>query len=149
MVCVCTIDKEKLIGGGLLQGMAFTREERQVLGIHGMLPAVVKTDAEQVQHCLLLLERCANDLDRYIYLMGLLDRNEQLFFQVLSQDVASMMPLVYTPTVGEACQKFSLVYHQPKGMFINIYDKGHVYDVLKVKFVTNWIEKILIPSRLF
>lgn len=94
------------------------------LGVHGLLPAVVRTEEDQVKHCQILLARYTNDLDKYIYLMGLMDRNERLFYRVLASDIANMMPLVYTPTVGEACQKYSLVFQQPKGMFISIYDKG-------------------------
>ena len=119
-----------------MQGLAFTREERQVLGIHGLLPYAVKTEEEQVKQAHVLLERCATDLDRYIYLMGLQDRNERLFYQVLSSDISNMMPLVYTPTVGLACQKFSMIYTNPKGLYISIYDKGHVYDVIR-----NWPER--------
>ena len=118
------------------QGLAFTHEERQVLGIHGLLPAAVKTDDEQIKQAHVMLERCANDLDRYIYLMTLQDRNERLFYRVLSSDIGNMMPLVYTPTVGLACQKFSMIYTNPKGLYVSIYDKGHVYDVIK-----NWPEK--------
>ncbi|KAM7362158.1 NADP-dependent malic enzyme-like isoform 1-T1 [Cochliomyia hominivorax] len=117
------------------KGLAFSLEERQLLGIQGLLPARVKTEDEQVQHCLLLLDRLENDLDKYMYLNTLAERNERLFYKVLSSDVAKMMPLVYTPTVGLACQKFSLIYQYPKGMYITINDKGHVYDVLK-----NWPE---------
>lgn len=105
------------------------------LGIHGLLPAVVRTEDEQVKHSHQLLDRLPTDLDKYIYLIGLLDRNERLFYKVLASDIGNMMPLVYTPTVGLACQKYSLIYQQPKGMFISIYDKGHIYDVLK-----NWPE---------
>lgn len=105
------------------------------LGIHGLLPAVVRTEDEQVKHCHLLLERLPTDLDKYIYLVSLLDRNERLFYKVLASDIGNMMPLVYTPTVGLACQKYSLIYQQPKGMYISIYDKGHIYEVLK-----NWPE---------
>lgn len=119
-----------------IQGLAFSHEERQVLGIHGLLPAAVKTEEEQVKHAHILLERCATDLDRYIYLMGLQDRNERLFYRVLSSDISNMMPLVYTPTVGLACQKFSMIFTNPKGLYISIYDKGHVYDVIK-----NWPER--------
>lgn len=96
------------------------------------MPARVKTEEEQVEHALILLDRLEDDLDKYIYLIGLLDRNERLFFKVISSDVGKMMPLVYTPTVGLACQKYSLIYQQPKGLFITIHDKGHVYDILKV-----------------
>ena len=61
------------------------------------------------------------------------DRNERLFYRVLSENVEEMMPLVYTPTVGLACQKFGLIYRRPRGLFITINDKGHIYDVMK-----NW-----------
>nr|XP_033322420.1 NADP-dependent malic enzyme isoform X6 [Megalopta genalis] len=115
--------------------MAFTIEERQTLGIHGLLPAVVKTQDEQLELCRLNLDRYPDDLSKYIYLIGLLDRNEKLFYRLLGDDVAKMMPLVYTPTVGLACQKFGLIYRRPRGLFISIHDKGHVYDVLK-----NWPE---------
>lgn len=117
------------------KGLAFTKEERQRLGIHGLLPAVVKTDAEQVDHCLLLLRRLERDLDKYMYLNGLAERNERLFYKVLAADIVNLMPIVYTPTVGLACQNYSLIFEHPKGLYITIKDKGHVYDVLK-----NWPE---------
>ncbi|XP_076631876.1 NADP-dependent malic enzyme isoform X1 [Colletes latitarsis] len=119
----------------LNKGMAFSIQERQTLGIHGLLPAVVKTQDEQLELCRLNLDRYPDDLSKYIYLIGLLDRNEKLFYRLLAGDVGKMMPLVYTPTVGLACQKFGLIYRRPRGMFISIYDKGHVYNVLK-----NWPE---------
>ncbi|XP_053976855.1 NADP-dependent malic enzyme-like isoform X2 [Hylaeus volcanicus] len=119
----------------LNKGMAFTIQERQTLGIHGLLPVAVKTQDEQLELCRLNLDRYTDDLSKYIYLIGLLDRNEKLFYRLLADDVGKMMPLVYTPTVGLACQKFGLIYRRPRGMFISIYDKGHVYDVLK-----NWPE---------
>ncbi|XP_029161623.1 NADP-dependent malic enzyme isoform X5 [Nylanderia fulva] len=116
-------------------GMAFTIEERQMLGIHGLLPAAVKSQDEQLELCRLNLERYTDDLSKYIYLIGLLDRNEKLFYRLLAEDVGKMMPLVYTPTVGLACQKFGLIYRRPRGLFVSIHDRGHVYDVLK-----NWPE---------
>ncbi|XP_076301266.1 NADP-dependent malic enzyme isoform X3 [Lasioglossum baleicum] len=119
----------------LNKGMAFSITERQTLGIHGLLPAVVKTQDEQLELCRLNLDRYTDDLSKYIYLIGLLDRNEKLFYRLLGDDVAKMMPLVYTPTVGLACQKFGLIYRRPRGLFISIHDKGHVYDILK-----NWPE---------
>lgn len=63
------------------------------------------------------------------------DRNERLFFRLLSENVEQMMPIVYTPTVGLACQKFGLIYRRPRGLFVTIHDKGHVYDVIR-----NWPE---------
>ncbi|KAK4882677.1 hypothetical protein RN001_005996 [Aquatica leii] len=120
---------------GLNKGMAFTLEERQALGIHGLLPARVKTQEEQLEHCKQCMDRLSDNLNKYIYLMGLLDRNEKLFFRLVSENADQMLPLVYTPTVGLACQKFGLVYRRPRGLFITIHDKGHVYEVLK-----NWPE---------
>lgn len=117
------------------KGLAFTHEERQLMGIQGLLPAVVKTLDEQVKHALILLDRLENDLDKYIYLNGLAERNERLFYNVLAADIGKLMPIVYTPVVGLGCQKFSLVFQNPKGMYITIKDKGHVYNVLK-----NWPE---------
>ncbi|CAL7937574.1 unnamed protein product [Xylocopa violacea] len=119
----------------LNKGMAFTIEERQILGIHGLLPAAVKSQEEQLELCRLNLERYEDDLSKYIYLIGLLDRNEKLFYRLLGGNVEKMMPLVYTPTVGLACQKFGLIYRRPRGLFISIHDKGYVYDILK-----NWPE---------
>lgn len=112
------------------KGLAFTIEERQKLGIHGLMPATVLTQDSQTKLVLENLKRLATDLDRYVYLMHLLDRNEKLFYKVLSENVEDIMPLVYTPTVGEACIKYGLIFNQPKGMFISITDKGHVHDVL-------------------
>uniref|UniRef100_A0A6B2EBQ9 Malic enzyme n=1 Tax=Phlebotomus kandelakii TaxID=1109342 RepID=A0A6B2EBQ9_9DIPT len=126
---------ERLRNGRYNKGLAFTRKERMQLGIHGLLPARVKDDKEQVEHCVILLDRLENELDKFIYLMNLLDRNERLFFQVMQSHTAKIMPLVYTPTVGLACQKYSLIYQWPRGMFITIKDRGHVYEVLK-----NWPE---------
>ncbi|XP_026330267.1 NADP-dependent malic enzyme-like isoform X2 [Hyposmocoma kahamanoa] len=120
---------------GLNKGMAFSIEERQTLGIHGLLPARVKTQEEQVYMCQLSIDRYENPLNKYIYLMGLLDRNEHLFYRFVAENVEEMMPIVYTPTVGLACQKYGLVYRRPRGLFITINDKGHVYDTLK-----NWPE---------
>ncbi|KAI8421036.1 hypothetical protein MSG28_008165 [Choristoneura fumiferana] len=126
-----------IIGVNVLYGtgLAFTIEERQVLGIHGLLPARVKSQEEQVQLCKLSIERYEEPLNKYIYLMGLLDRNEHLFYRFLGENVAEMMPIVYTPTVGLACQKYGLIYRRPRGLFITIHDKGHVYEILK-----NWPE---------
>jgi len=119
----------------LNKGMSFTLEERQRLGIHGLLPPRFKSQEQQVELCKKNLARYQENLNKYIYLMGLQDRNERLFYRLLSENVEEMMPLVYTPTVGLACQKFGLIYRRARGLFISIHDKGHIYDVLK-----NWPE---------
>ncbi|XP_032516132.2 NADP-dependent malic enzyme-like isoform X1 [Danaus plexippus] len=126
---------DRLKHPGLNKGMAFSIEERQAMGIHGLLPPRVKTQEEQVQLCKLSIDRYEDPLNKYIYLMGLLDRNEHLFYRFVGENVAEMMPIVYTPTVGLACQKYGLVYRRPRGLFITINDKGYVYDILK-----NWPE---------
>jgi len=119
----------------LNKGMAFTLEERQVLGIHGLIPARFKTQEEQVQLCAKNVERYQEPLNKYIYLAGLQDRNEKLFYRLLSENVEEYMPIVYTPTVGLACQKFGLIFRRPRGLFISIHDQGHIYDVMR-----NWPE---------
>jgi len=118
------------------KGMAFSLEERQTLGIHGLLPARIKTLDEQAENCMRNLRRYQDPLNQYMYLVDLLDRNEKLFYKLLSENTMELMPIVYTPTVGLACQKFGLAFKRPQGLFITIHDKGHVYDVLK-----NWPEK--------
>ncbi|XP_066251747.1 NADP-dependent malic enzyme isoform X1 [Euwallacea similis] len=124
---------DRLKNPGLNKGLAFTFEERQALGIHGLLPPRVKTQEEQVQHCKVCLDRLDDPLNKYLFLMGLLDRNEKLFYRFAREYVHDIMPIVYTPIVGLACQNFGLVFRRPRGLFITIYDKGHVYEVIK-----NW-----------
>ncbi|XP_037785452.1 NADP-dependent malic enzyme-like isoform X2 [Penaeus monodon] len=119
----------------LNKGMAFTLEERQVLGLHGLIPPRFKTQEEQVDLCKKNVERYQEPLNKFIYLASLQDRNERLFYRLLSENVEEYMPIVYTPTVGLACQKFGLIFRRPRGLFISIHDKGHVYDVLR-----NWPE---------
>lgn len=119
----------------LNKGLAFTLEERQTLGIHGLQPARFKSQEEQLELCRISIARYQEDLNRYLYLVDLQDRNEKLFFRLVSEDVEMMMPIVYTPTVGLACQKFGLIYRRPRGLFVTVNDRGHVYDVLR-----NWPE---------
>jgi len=119
----------------LFKGMGFSLDERQALGIHGLLPPRIKTQAEQTDNCLRNLRRYKEPMNQYLYLTDLLDRNERLFYKLLSENVEELMPIVYTPTVGLACQKFGYTFTRPQGMFITIHDKGHIYDILK-----NWPE---------
>ncbi|XP_050537245.1 NADP-dependent malic enzyme-like isoform X1 [Daktulosphaira vitifoliae] len=127
---------DHLRDGRLNKGLAFTIEERQSLGILGLLPPCVKTQDEQVEQALANIARYSDDLNKYIYLMGLQERNEKLFYRLMAENVEAFMPLVYTPTVGLACQKYGLIFQKPRGLFISIHDAGHVYDVLK-----NWPEQ--------
>ncbi|KAL1509489.1 hypothetical protein ABEB36_004213 [Hypothenemus hampei] len=124
---------DRLKNPGLNKGLAFSFEERQALGIHGLLPPRVKTQEEQLEHCKICLDRLDDPLNKYLFLTGLLDRNEKLFYRFAREYVHDIMPIVYTPVVGLACQNFGLVFRRPRGLFITIYDKGHVYEVIK-----NW-----------
>jgi len=135
-ICLTTTSgMDYLRDARLFKGMAFSLEERQALGIHGLLPPRIKSHQEQVENCLRNIRRYQEPIDKYLYMSDLLVRNERLFYKLLSENVAELMPVVYTPTVGLACQKFGYAYARPQGLFITIHDKGHVYDILK-----NWPE---------
>src|SRR5580704_16262319 len=120
----------------LNKGTAFSARERLKLRLEGLLPAVVEGIDEQVQRVMNHLSLKPNDLERYIYMIGLLDRNETLFYKVLMTDPARFVPIMYDPTVGEACLKFSDIYRRNAGMYITIEDKGRVAAILR-----NWPEK--------
>ncbi|XP_010576557.1 PREDICTED: NADP-dependent malic enzyme, mitochondrial [Haliaeetus leucocephalus] len=110
--------------------MAFTLEERLQLGIHGLLPPCFLSQDVQVLRVMKNYENKSNDLDKYIVLMTLQDRNEKLFYRVLTSDIERFMPIVYTPTVGLACQQYGLAFRRPRGLFITIHDKGHIATML-------------------
>ncbi|KAF4793232.1 NADP-dependent malic enzyme, mitochondrial [Turdus rufiventris] len=115
---------------GSTLGMAFTLEERLQLGIHGLLPPCFLSQDVQVLRVMKNFEKQSNDLDKYIILMTLQDRNEKLFYRVLTSDIEKFMPIVYTPTVGLACQHYGLAFRRPRGLFITIHDKGHIATML-------------------
>ncbi|XP_030123382.1 NADP-dependent malic enzyme [Taeniopygia guttata] len=122
----------------LNKGMAFTLEERQQLNIHGLLPPCFLGQDAQVYTILKNFERLTSDLDRYMLLMSLQDRNEKLFYKVLASDIEKFMPIVYTPTVGLACQQYGLAFRRPRGLFISIHDRGHIATMLK-----SWPESVI------
>ncbi|XP_059557063.1 NADP-dependent malic enzyme [Myotis daubentonii] len=114
----------------LNKDLAFTLEERQLLNIHGLLPPGFINQDIQVLRIIKNCERLNSDFDRYLLLMDLQDRNEKLFYRVLMSDIEKFMPIVYTPTVGLACQQYSLVFQEPRGLFISIHDRGHIASIL-------------------
>src|SRR5215831_16629805 len=104
---------------GLNKGTAFTEEERNRLGLHGLLPPHVETLEEQVVRAYEAYKRKGDDLERHIYLRALQDTNEVLFYRLLLDHIEEMTPIVYTPVVAQACQQFSHIYRRPRGLFIS------------------------------
>ncbi len=117
----------------LNKGTAFTESERDALGLRGLLPPRVQTQDAQLTRVLENLQEKSTDLERYIYLTSLQDRNETLFYRLLIDHLEEMMPLVYTPTVGKACQLYGHILRRPRGLFISAADKGRVRQLLR-----NW-----------
>jgi malate dehydrogenase (oxaloacetate-decarboxylating)(NADP+) len=115
----------------LNKGTGFTEQERRDLGLVGLLPAGIETIDQQVERVLGHLAQKPTDLERYIYLIGLQDRNETLFYKVVMSDPERFLPIVYDPTVGEACQKFAYIYRRSRGLYISIREKGRVAEVLR------------------
>ncbi|MGA8252331.1 MAG: NAD-dependent malic enzyme [Mycobacterium sp.] len=113
------------------KGTAFTADERRRLGLLGLLPTAVKTLGEQVEHCWHEFSTRRDDLDKHIYLRALQDRNETLFYRLLSEHIPETLPIVYTPTVGEACQRFSEIYRRPRGLFVSYADRDCLDEVLR------------------
>src|ERR1700728_1296746 len=117
----------------LNKGTAFSLEERRRLGLEGLLPPSVEGLERQVERVLQHLDTKPTDLERYIYLVGLADRNETLFFRTLMADPARFMPIVYDPTVADACLAFGHIYRRARGMYIDRSMKGRMAEVLR-----NW-----------
>jgi len=114
----------------LNRSIAFGRADRRRLGIAGLLPYAVATDRQLVDRVMVNLERLPRDIDRYMLLSGIQERNERLFYRTVIDNVDRIMPLIYTPTVGEACKEFSHLARDPKGFFITPDDRGHIRRML-------------------
>src|SRR6201993_749065 len=117
----------------LNKGTAFTEQERDALGLRGFLPAGVLSMQAQAERVLTTRRSLPSDLEKYVALNSLHDRNEALFFRIVCDHIDEIQPLIYTPTVGLACQRFGLIFQRPRGMFISANDRGHIAEIL-----SNW-----------
>jgi malate dehydrogenase (oxaloacetate-decarboxylating)(NADP+) len=127
---------ERLQDPSLNKSTGFTEAEKRALGLIGLVPDVTESEDLQLQRVNLQLARKPTDLERYIYLINLLDHNETLFYRTLMSDPARFLPIVYDPTIGEACLKFGHIYRQPRGMYLSMARRGQVKDILR-----NWPQK--------
>src|ERR1700739_3684886 len=117
----------------LNKGTAFTEQERDALGLRGFLPAGVLSMQAQVERVLTNLRTLPSDLEKYVALNSLHDRNEALLFRVVCDHIHEILALIYTPTVGLACQKYGLIFQRPRGLFISYNDRGRIAEIL-----SNW-----------
>lgn len=127
---------ELLYNNSLNKSTAFTREEREAHGLRGLLPYAVSNQDVQIQRVLENLRRKSSDIERYILLSALQDRNERLFFRLVVEHIEEIMPLIYTPTVGQACREFSHIFRHTQGFYISPEDKGQIARIFQ-----NWPRK--------
>jgi malate dehydrogenase (oxaloacetate-decarboxylating)(NADP+) len=120
----------------LNKGTAYSVEERRQMGLEGLLPHAVENLDRQVERVMAHLDEKADDLERYTYLIGLEDRNETVFYKTVMSDPKRFIPVLYDPTVADACETFGNNYRRARGMYITRYMKGRMAEVLR-----NWPEK--------
>ncbi|MCL7040921.1 hypothetical protein MKW94_016057, partial [Papaver nudicaule] len=118
------------------KGLAFSEKERDAHYLRGLLPPAVLTQEQQEKKVMQSLRKYEVPLQRYMAMMDLQERNERLFYKLLIDNVEELLPVVYTPTVGEACQKYGTIFRRPQGLYISLKEKGKILEVLK-----NWPEK--------
>jgi malate dehydrogenase (oxaloacetate-decarboxylating)(NADP+) len=126
----CQTGVELLHNPALNKGQAFTEEERDALGLRGLLPPHVHTQDEQVKRVMENFHKKHDDMEKYVHMIALQDRNETLFYRVVLDYLEEMMPIIYTPTVGQACLEYGHILRRPRGMFISAADRGRVAGVL-------------------
>ena len=123
---------ELLLDNPLLnKGSAFTADERRALGLQGLLPPHVATMEEQLARTYENYSRKETDLERYIFLASLQDRNETLFYRLLQEHIREMSPIIYTPEVGEACENYSHIYRKPRGLYISYPQHAEIDGILQ------------------
>ena len=117
----------------LNKGTAFSSKERILFKLEGLLPPHISTQSEQKMKVLSTVRSLETDMAKYIYLMSLQDRNETLFYRLIMDEIEEFLPIIYTPTVGQACQEYGHIFRRPRGMYISNNDKGCIETILK-----NW-----------
>lgn len=122
-----------LLNPALNKSTAFTEQERERYGLRGLLPPAVCSQEVQLKRALENLRRQATDIDRYVALQALLCRNERLFYRLVIDHIEEILPLIYTPTVGQACQEFAQIFRQTRGLYVTARDRGRVREI-----VDNW-----------
>ena len=129
---VTTLTGAALLGNPRLnKGSAFSEDERTTFHLHGLLPPAVMSIEQQLTRTYDSFRAKTTDLERYIYLASLQDRNETLFFRLLQEHIAEMSPIIYTPVVGLACQNFSHIYRRPHGLYISYEQRGEIENILR------------------
>ena len=126
---------DRLLDARATKGTSFSEAEREALGLTGLLPHAVETTQRRVERVLGHLAHKPDDLERYVYLAALLDRDEALFYRTVMADPTRFLPIIYAPTIGEACLKFDQIYRRPRGMYVTLEHRGRIADVLR-----NWPE---------
>lgn len=114
----------------LNKGSAFSPEERQNFSLMGLLPATIESITEQEERAYSQYQTFNDDMDKHIYLRNIQDTNETLYYRLIDNHIEEMMPIIYTPTVGAACEKFSNIYRRGRGLFLGYPDKGNIVDIL-------------------
>ncbi|KAG0603904.1 hypothetical protein M758_10G129600 [Ceratodon purpureus] len=127
------------------KGLAFTEEERRVHFLNGLLPPAVETQELQVKRIMRNIRKLKEPLDKYSAIMDLQVRNERLFYKVLLDNVEELLPIVYTPIEGDACEDYSEIFHNPNGVFISLKEKGRIIDCLK-NFPNQNIQAIVVTD---
>lgn len=114
----------------LNKGNAYTQEERRAFNLNGLIPDIIETIDEQEQRAYQQLSAFQSNMEKHIYLRNIQDTNETLYYRLVTSHLEEIMPLIYTPTVGEACQQFSRIYRRHRGLFITYNDREHLSDIL-------------------
>ena len=129
----------------LNKGTAFTESERDALGLHGLLPPYVQTIDQQARRVMETFRSKSSDLERYIQIVGLQDRNETLFYRVVMDNLEELMPIIYTPTVGKACQEFGHIFRRSRGFYISSNDRGQMEKIL-LNWPTRQVKVIVVTD---